>query len=162
MANPLDALAQLKDIHLPQAVGWWPLAPGWYMLLLLLILVMMTSIFWVNKKRKQSKPKKQALKLLSIYLDNFKQDHNASLASARISELLKRVALVYYPRQKVASMHGEAWINFLNQTSKGLDFFSVRKQLLELPFKENEPADIQPLVINAKQWIKQRRRPCSN
>src|SRR5690606_8976602 len=25
-----DPLSQLADIHLPDAVGWWPLAPGWW------------------------------------------------------------------------------------------------------------------------------------
>jgi len=25
-------LSSLHDIHLPEAIGWWPLAPGWYLL----------------------------------------------------------------------------------------------------------------------------------
>ena len=34
--NPTD-LSQLRDIHLPEAVPWWPPAPGWWMLFALVI-----------------------------------------------------------------------------------------------------------------------------
>ena len=33
-ANPLSAL---KDIHLPEGVSLWPLAPGWYVIIILLL-----------------------------------------------------------------------------------------------------------------------------
>ena len=29
----------LKDIHLPDVGLWWPLAPGWWLLLILVLLV---------------------------------------------------------------------------------------------------------------------------
>ena len=30
-----DPLAQLRDIHLPEPILWWPLAPGWWVLIVL-------------------------------------------------------------------------------------------------------------------------------
>ena len=27
----------LRDLHLPEAIGWWPLAPGWWVLLAMLV-----------------------------------------------------------------------------------------------------------------------------
>ena len=35
--NPSDPLAQLKDIHLPDAVSWWPLAIGWWIVAIIAI-----------------------------------------------------------------------------------------------------------------------------
>ena len=26
----------IRDLHLPEAIGWWPLAPGWWVLIVLL------------------------------------------------------------------------------------------------------------------------------
>ncbi|MGB4246521.1 MAG: DUF4381 family protein, partial [Pseudohongiellaceae bacterium] len=34
-----DPLSQLADIHLPEPIGFWPPAPGWWVLLVLLLVV---------------------------------------------------------------------------------------------------------------------------
>ena len=52
MSNP--ALAQLKDIHLPQAVHWWPPAPGWWLVaLLVLALTIWLSRYLLARYRRQ-------------------------------------------------------------------------------------------------------------
>lgn len=161
MANS-DSLAQLKDIHLPDPIGWWPLAPGWYVLMAIVLMAFFGGFFIILRRHKNALPKKQALDLLKQYTELYEKDKNAQLASARISELLKRVALVYYPRLDVASMHGDSWIQFLNKTAKGVDFRPVNSLLSESPFKQAETLNIQPLIIRAEKWIKQRGVPCSN
>lgn len=157
-----DPLAQLKDIHLPDPVGWWPLAPGWYLLMILIVLLISIGIYKLYQRYLNARAKHRALDLLNKYQEYYEKDNNAALASARISELLRRVALVYYPREEVASLHGEAWVDFLSRTVKGLDFNSVKSMLLESPFKSAETASLKPLFRCAEQWIKQRRVPCLN
>lgn len=155
-------LAQLKDIHLPQAIGWWPPAPGWYIVFALLILLSVFVVYTFYKRAVYARPKKQALALLQTYEQHYSQQKNSQLTSARISELLRRVALVYYPRAKVASLHGQQWVDFLNQTCKHIDFNSVQSLLIEAPFKMPQNSDLKPLFTKAQQWIKQRKRPCLN
>lgn len=157
-----DALVQLKDIHLPPAIGWWPLAPGWYVLMALFFIVAVFCMYRAYQRYLNGRAKKHALTLLDLYTTQYAKEGNTQLTSARISELLKRVALVYYPRQQVASIHGQAWINFLNKTSNKLDFEAVKALLLDSPFKPNERVDLHPLITLAKLWIKQRTVPCSN
>lgn len=158
----VDALAQLKDIHLPASIAWWPLAPGWYAVFLLVLVFLAGLAFFVYRRYLNSRAKKQALVLLENYAQHYDKEHNGQVTSARISELLKRVALVYFPREQVASMHGQEWIDFLNQTGKGLDFEVVKSMLLDSPFRVNEQVNLQPLISQAKLWIKQRRGQCSN
>ncbi|MBT3527943.1 MAG: DUF4381 domain-containing protein, partial [Porticoccaceae bacterium] len=32
-----DPLAELRGIHLPDPISWWPLAPGWWVLIVIFI-----------------------------------------------------------------------------------------------------------------------------
>lgn len=157
-----DALAQLRDIHLPQPISWWPLAPGWYVLMIIVLFLVVVIAYFIQQRRLNAMPKKQALELLKIYKQQYEKEKNTQITSAGISELLRRVALVYFPREAVASLHGDAWVVFLNQTSKGIDFKPVQSMLLESPFKAPETLNLIPLITRAEQWIKQRRVPCSN
>lgn len=157
-----DPLAQLKDIHLPEPVGWWPLAPGWYLLMVLGVLLVFGLTYWFYRRHLNALAKHKALDLLKMYKEQYEKENDIQLTSARISELLRRVALVYFPRVQVASLHGDAWLNFLNQTCKGIDFQPVKEMLLDSPFKTGETVNLKPLIIRAEQWIKQRGTPCSN
>ena len=52
--NPLD---QLADIHLPDPVSWWPLAPGWWMLLGLAVSIFIAvALLVAARKRKIAVP----------------------------------------------------------------------------------------------------------
>lgn len=157
-----DPLAQLKDIHLPEPIGWWPLAPGWYLVMALVLLILLYLTYLAYKRYRHALAKKNALALLDSYQQHYKQEPNVAATSANISALLRRVALVYFPREQVASLHGEAWLQFLQQTAKGSDFESVREMLLDAPFKNDLTMNLEPLFQQAKLWIKQRSTPCSN
>lgn len=157
-----DPLAQLKDIHLPTPIGWWPLAPGWYILLALVLFLTIVLAYAVYQRHRNALAKKQALLLLNSYQKQYEQEQNGAQTSAYISELLRRVALVYYPREQVASLHGEEWLKFLNETGKGIDFNRIKDLLLDAPFQTGKTMDLQPLFSTAQLWIKQRRVPCSN
>ena len=34
--NPAEI--PIRDLHLPEPVGWWPLAPGWWLLITIAVL----------------------------------------------------------------------------------------------------------------------------
>jgi hypothetical protein len=151
-------LAQLKDIHLPKPIGFWPLAYGWYVLAVLVFVLLLALVLGLRQHRRNARPKKEALHLLANYQEQYEQKHHTTLACAQISQLLKRVALAYYPRDEVAGLHGEAWLSFLNQEAVDLDF----KPLEDLPYKPESSVDLQPLFKSARRWIQQRKAPCSN
>jgi hypothetical protein len=163
MLKSSPELAQLRDIHLPEAIGWWPLAPGWYLLGLFLLTLGVLGGLVTYRRYAHGRAKREAQHLLKCYQQQYQQQANSQLFSAKISELLKRVALVYYPREQVASLQGEAWITFLNNTAKGVDFYCVREALLELPYQPSKKYDLQSLFKLAQAWIKrQRGQPCLN
>ncbi|MDI9819646.1 MULTISPECIES: DUF4381 domain-containing protein [unclassified Legionella] len=155
-------LEKLHDIHLPEPISWWPLAPGWYALILSAILVVGLLIHWGYRYYRQGRARREALQLLNCYWQAYQRGENSQQSSSRISELLRRVALVYFPRQQVAGLQGSDWIKFLNSTGKGVDFNTVKHCLLELPYQEAKSVDLKPLFSCAKAWIRQRGTPCSS
>ncbi len=159
MANDLT---QLHDIHLPAPIGWWPLAPGWYLLAASIIVGGLVLGLLLRRHFINGRPKRSALRALADYQLQYQQDKNSQAGSAKISELLKRVALVYYPRTRVAGLQGEAWMMFLNGTGKKVSFTKERSLLLELPYRPSPALDLQPLFDTARKWIKRQGRPCSN
>ncbi len=161
-AKGQDELAQLRDIHLPAPIGWWPLAPGWYLLLILVLLLGGFAAIFLGRWYLNGRARRQALALLSVFQQQYQKESNREISAARISELLKRVALTYFPREKVASLQGEDWIVFLNETSKNLNFNEVYKELLELPYQAQAEGDLDKLFHFARIWISQRRGPCLN
>ena len=112
-----DALATLRDIHLPEPVAFWPPAPGWWLVLGAALVV--TALVWVWRRRDRASLRTAAgeelLSLEFAYLEG--RDH-ADLAVG-LSGLLRRVALVNFERGDVAALHGEEWMAFL--ASAGLD-----------------------------------------
>ncbi|MCC5014578.1 MULTISPECIES: DUF4381 domain-containing protein [unclassified Legionella] len=156
------ALAKLRDIQLPNPISWWPMAPGWYFLISLVVLSVIFLLYILRRSYLFGRAKREALQLLTHYQQAYEQVGNSQRSSMEISELLRRVALVYFPRDRVAGLQGEAWLAFLNETAKGVDFNSVRPCLLEAPYQTGKNMDLNPLFICAEKWIKQRRKPCSN
>ena len=153
-------MEQLRDIHLPEPIGWWPLAFGWYLLAFVVLVLVIIAIGYAYQLQRRGRAKREALRHLADYERQYLQNKDARLVSAQISELLKRVALVYFPRSRVAGLTGTAWIDFLNSTAKNSDFGVY---LVELPYQSDAPqVDISPLFLNAKAWIKQRGAPCLN
>ncbi|WP_169303138.1 DUF4381 domain-containing protein [Thalassotalea mangrovi] len=100
----MDPLADLKDIHLPEDIPLWPLAPGWWIVITLIIALVGYGLYRFWQYRHYWRVKRQGLAFLS---------KSGSLSSAQILHTLKWVCLHYYPRQQVAPLHGEALLRFL-------------------------------------------------
>ena len=161
-ANIPSELAALHDIHVPERISFLQLAPIWYIVFGVLLILILT-ILYINWR---DRSKHQALRQ-GIYLLNQLQQSQVidpRLLSADVSNILRRVALAYYPRAQVAGLHGEEWLMFLNTSSHKLDFNHLRYELLELPYQESptQKVELKPLFTIAHAWIVQRRKRCSN
>lgn len=160
MAN-LPGLENLKDIHLPPAIGWWPWALGWYVVIGLSAVLVGWGLYKFYQRYNNKRYQRHALNLLKQYHANYQQEPDAQAVSIKLCELLKQMALIYFPRSEVASLQGDEWIGFLNKTSKKLDFNSVRYALIELPYqKTNKQVDLESLFQHVNAWIKQRGSRC--
>tara|TARA_B110000503_G_scaffold139089_1_gene226675 strand:+ start:33356 stop:33832 length:477 start_codon:yes stop_codon:yes gene_type:complete len=114
--NPQDPLANLHPLRQPELIGWWPPAPGWWLLLCLAIATVAMLIYLLRKHYKKSAYRRHALLQLQALHTQYQVDKNSGNYLAHINALLKSVALVAYPRSTVAAQHGAGWRIFLNQS----------------------------------------------
>lgn len=161
MFNTGQELQNLHDIHLPPAIGWWPIAIGWYILVGCIIIASGLIFIACKNYDKRNKGKRIALATLNSYQQEYLKNQDSQLGAARISELLKQVALIYYPRHQVAGLEGQDWINFLQETIKKEDVQQIQYLLLKTPYQPANKDDITPLFKLARKWIQQRRGQCS-
>ena len=98
----MDPLAQLSDIHLPDNVHNYPIAPGWWLLAVIVLAILVYGIIKLRQYFKARKVQKQALKQLS-----------AASETSVIVALLKWAALQYFPRAHVAHLTGDKFKGFL-------------------------------------------------
>ena len=101
----MDPLAQLNDIHLPENIHSYPIAPGWWLLAALILTLTIYGAIKLRQYIAKRKCQKNALKQLST---------NADVGT--IVTLLKWAALQYFPRQTVANLTGEHFKSFLTST----------------------------------------------
>ena len=154
-------LQSLHDIHLPAAIGLWPLAPGWYGLIGLVLVSVVAGILLGWRWLRRGQIKREALRLIAEIEKIYQAQPQSQLTSAALNELLKRVALAYFPRDRVAGLHGKDWLNFLQATSKQLDFSAQGEALICGPYQPTQLQDLGPVFVLARRWIAQRERPCS-
>ena len=149
-----NPLVNLKDIHLPPAVSFWPPAPGWWILSVLFISSIYFGALWLYKRYKKRKPITEALRLLNnlqILHENSK-DEVKSLRN--LSNLLRRTALTFYKHDAVASLYGHSWLEFLDKTGNTQDFSKgVGKVLGNEAFQKNLNTDMGTLFSLVKKWI---------
>jgi hypothetical protein len=130
----------LRDLHLPEAIGWWPPAPGWWLLFVLLLLGLIFALRRALALRARGAARRQALKELDRLTVEFEQNHDAVAFASGLSALLRRTMLAYAPRLDVAGLTGEEWLAWLDRDFDQPRFQTAAgRKLLELPYRR--PSD---------------------
>lgn len=108
---------------------------------------------WTNRYRRAALLELQRLAAASRRVDQRAQ------ALARLTELLKRVALVAWPRAIVAPLSGAQWLAFLDRTGRTRDFTGMPGRLLgHITYRahtadELRQAEVDDLFRVARSWI---------
>jgi len=143
------SLDHLVDILSLPPVSWWPLAPGWYVVTaaVLVLLGVLVIKVWLHRRRNHYRV---------LALSEIKHAGKGATAVAHIAQVLKRTALAVAPRQNVAALSGEQWLQWLNQNGNGVSFSEKSRQILSENIYgagQADDADIEALARTAQAWI---------
>jgi len=127
----------LRDLHLPEVIGWWPLAPGWWFVIALLLVGLGFLLRHYLRTHARGAARRHALRKLNELTAEFETHRNSVAFSSNLSELLRRTMLAYAPRDEVAGLTGDEWLAWLDRDLDQPRFQSeTGRKLLELPYRK--------------------------
>ena len=148
-ANHVPDFDDMHDIVVSDPISWWPLAPGWYVL----ILVLAMAVIWFGvttfKQWKKNSYRREALRELR------------DISPTELPALIKRVALSAWSREEVATLSGDAWLQFLDRSGNTTEFTQgAGKLLLDISYNphsqiNNNSPEYQQLLNLVRRWIQQ-------
>ena len=143
-----DALP-LRDLHLPETIGWWPLAPGWWVLIAMVVAGLAYLAWRWHRAWRFNAPRRCALRELARVEAAYLEHRDPVTLGKQLSELLRRAMLAYAPRADIAGLTGDAWLAWLDR-GMPLPYFHTEggKSLLSLPYRDPD-GDFSDIDIDA-------------
>lgn len=129
----------LRDLHLPAEIGWWPLAPAWWVLITIASAAALCYLWLFYRRWRADRGRRIALRELAAIEAQYAESHNAMQLAKNLSELLRRALLAYAPRKVVAGLTGDQWLTWLDQGLDEAVFAKGHGRLLgSLPYRSPE------------------------
>ncbi|WP_426233202.1 DUF4381 domain-containing protein [Pararhizobium sp. DWP3-4] len=162
---PLDpltkvALESLKDIALPEPVSWMPQTWGWGLVAVFLLVVAVLLALRALRRYRANAYRRQALVELNGIEPRVLDPQTRHDAIGELAELLKRVALVAWKREEVATLSGAAWIDFLKRHCEAGDISALQPLLDSEEYRNGSGLSGIPdtlcktVVSSARLWIR--------
>ena len=135
------------DLSGPLPVDFWIAITG------MISFVVLIRLAWIRYHRLTAK--KYANEEVERLMKKFPQD-DYRLAT-ELSLLMRRIALMKYPREKVCALSGKTWREFLDKTTKK-DFFKAEagdivEKIMFIPPEQFKNENMSELIEATKQWI---------
>ena len=149
----------LRDIHLPDPISWWPLAPGWWLLLAAVLAIIVTMFFaWRFFAQRQYR---RAEKALSTIEQNYQQHGDDHRLARELSILARQLALLENKEPPLAQHGiGKEWADYWQRKIGDDDVTAdeIREALTVAPYRRESNLDGTKLIAGMRRAIKNTRR----
>ena len=153
---PNDPVAGLIDIPLPQAVSLWPATWISRIVIILLILGLIGAAIRFTRRWHTNRYRRAALAELEGIVHSPAVEKDPVSTIDNLALLVRRTALVAFPRERIAPLSGAAWLDFLDHSYAGHEFSRGAGRALGLvPYAPRSVAtgDVAPLADLVRHWI---------
>ena len=158
-ADP-TSLERLFDIVVPTPVPWWPPAPGWFVVAGVSLALIVWGTWRAWRCWRASAYRRAALAEWRQLKAQAADPGRREAALRCVPELVKRTALAAFPREAVASLSGEAWLQFLDRSGRTTVFTQGSgRALSELAYDPKftarlDAAAVEDLLRTVRRWIR--------
>lgn len=137
-----ELLNQLRGVEVPvvsgvPALGWW--------LLLLLVALSLLALFLKYKSHQRTLWKRQSVQEMQAIRERLGKDTSVESLS-KCSALARKVVLAVDNREQVAALHGDAWLEKLDEVCARPEFSQgVGRLLLDRQYQKQTKVDQQDM-----------------
>lgn len=153
--NPLaqQLAEQLRDVHLPDTVSWWPLAIGWWVVFAIVVLATVLLAIFIIRKWQANRYRKTALSELADAHTLWRTHNDTGLYLSSVNDILKKVMLSLGQSSDI-SKSGSSWIEILNKFAKR-PLSDASQQALAFECYAAEPeVDADAVNADVVNWVK--------
>jgi hypothetical protein len=149
--NLPQLLDQVHELVVPEPVPWFPQTSGWWVLLGWVLAVTLFAIVAIVRRRRRNRYRREALASLDAIAAQSQM--SAAESARRVADIIKRTALVAYPRARVASLHGVEWARFLSESSgNDSQVTEAAESLASAAYRPG--ADGRRMLQPARRWVR--------
>lgn len=146
-----DQGPELRDVHVPQVSPWWPLAPGWWIVVGLVVVGAIALVVLLRRRRAWRRRVERALDSLRDARGRYARDEDPAAFAATVHQLLRRVARTRDPRS--VTLRGEAWREALASMAPRVDV--ARLAVLEAAiYRPAAALDVDAVTRDTEHWVR--------
>ncbi len=149
----------LRDIHIPNPVSWWPLAPGWWALFVVVMIVIALAgayVWW----RKRHCIRRAAIREFILIEKHFAEHLDTHRLARELSQLARRTALAYTPTSGTAALIGPDWIAHLESLNEAAhNTASVMESLALAAYRPDASFDADVVLDTCREWFSNLHEP---
>ncbi len=154
MQSPEMPILPLRDIKLPPEPGFWPLAPGWWLVIVVLTVVLIWLCYrWIKHLKKKRRWQEIDYQLSAIEF-SYQQQQDKTQLLTDLSVFLRRFVKFQLQQNQAVTLSGRDWIEHLNQLQEHKPFAAYATVLSEGVFQKNPDFDVNGLLETTRQFIK--------
>ena len=154
-ANPAtpQLLEQLRDIHGAAPPGWWPPAPGWWLVGLLVLVALVFLARWGLRRLAAWRRRRAWLQRLAAVDRRWNPAEQSREYLADINRLFRAIALQAFPGGSCARLEGEQWVEFIRRELPEAGAAPALGALASGPYQPAPQFDAPALLALARAWV---------
>ncbi len=137
----MKSLSDLADIWVPEPVPLWPISTMG--MLLCAALIVLLVYWWWRYRQHQAQNR---------YRQHARKAIDQASSNGELADLLKRTALVAYPRTQVARLTGPDWCDWLEQELEMPE--AARMALLSALYQPDSSPVCEDLRRYCQRWVR--------
>jgi hypothetical protein len=142
---------QLRPPQTPEAISWWPVAPGWWVIAMLTLALVGYAIVKFRQNRKKNNYRRAALVILDAYYSDWQDCDNDGNYLLAANSVIKRACSHFDAGSRKLS--GNDWVNYLNELSKNQLSKATQAALANEIYQKQPKADIEVIHQDIKAWL---------